>query len=424
MSKRQILVFLCNDGVDAQGRLDPLVQQELPWLSSRFQRIWLVCHRGVADLSEAAAWQGETIALRRSPLGAVAAVQALFSPDCYREVQRLRRDHRLSLVNAAKVVAFGGRGRKMHLWLEGLLRSVNARDVVLYAYWMSYEAYGAALSKRKHPRARLVVRGHAFEIDIARNPLNPYLMKGIIAKYADGLFLISEYAKAQFLGYMEGRVDLEKLRVVGVGCRGTPAAGCGKPPMQEDGILHVVSCAAIGPVKQLPLLIDALAGFAGQRLHWHHMGGGPQEAQVRAYAMERLGDSPTVTYEITGRLASAQVEETYQSNAFDVFINTSRMEGVPVSIMEAMRYGIPVIAPKVGGIPELVDKSFGLLYAPEGGAEAVGEALQQFASLPMEEVMKMRQAAQTHWNQSCRSEELLSEIFEVETPAKEDAARD
>jgi len=39
----------------------------------------------------------------------------------------------------------------------------------------------------------------------------------------------------------------------------------------------------------------------------------------------------------------------YASNPVDVFINTSSSEGLPVSIMEAMSFGIPVIATNVGG---------------------------------------------------------------------------
>jgi len=39
----------------------------------------------------------------------------------------------------------------------------------------------------------------------------------------------------------------------------------------------------------------------------------------------------------------------------DLYINTSIHEGIPMSILEAMSYGLPVIAPEVGGIGEIID---------------------------------------------------------------------
>lgn len=61
----------------------------------------------------------------------------------------------------------------------------------------------------------------------------------------------------------------------------------------------------------------------------------------------------------------------------DVYVLPSYNEGMPVSILEAMSYGIPVISTRTGGIPELVaDKVSGLLIEP-GDRDALGMALQK-----------------------------------------------
>ncbi len=105
------------------------------------------------------------------------------------------------------------------------------------------------------------------------------------------------------------------------------------------------------------------------------------------------------------------MQAIYASRPFDAFINVSRSEGVPVSILEAMRAGLTVIAPRVGGIPELVDGQIGRLYAPEGGAEAVREALGWLAGLSRAEAETLRAAAQARWNERCRSDALLAKLF-------------
>ena len=44
----------------------------------------------------------------------------------------------------------------------------------------------------------------------------------------------------------------------------------------------------------------------------------------------------------------------YKNNIIDIFINLSASEGIPVSIMDAISFGIPCIATNVGGTGEIV----------------------------------------------------------------------
>ena len=68
-------------------------------------------------------------------------------------------------------------------------------------------------------------------------------------------------------------------------------------------------------------------------------------------------------------------------NWADVFILPSRNEGLPISILEAMSYGMPVISTPVGGIPEVVNEQNGILVQP-GNEEAIAQSIIYFVEHP------------------------------------------
>ena len=74
-----------------------------------------------------------------------------------------------------------------------------------------------------------------------------------------------------------------------------------------------------------------------------------------------------------GRLPEARaLEETGRS---DILVLASFMEGLPVVLMEAMALGVPVIAPDVAGIPELVEDGRTGMLVPPGDVAALADAL-------------------------------------------------
>jgi glycosyltransferase involved in cell wall biosynthesis len=299
----------------------------------------------------------------------------------------------------------------MHYWAERMMRAVSEASTTLYSFWMSYDAYAAALCKRRHPGMRCVVRGHAYDIDVERVPLNPYFMKKRIAKEADGLYFISETAKQQYLSYMQGKVKEEKLHVLAMGSGGEPVETFREAPLYTQGVFRVVSCAQVLPIKQVEMMVEALSQWKGVPLCWTHIGGGEGLEELRQMADHKLGPKENVICELLGQMKAARIQKIYEERAFDVIVNTSRKEGVPISIMEAMRHGTPVIAPAVGGIPELVTPEVGWLYQPEEGAQGVLNALEKLAAFSQEEAEAMRAQVRAYWNEHCCSSALLPQLF-------------
>jgi len=68
--------------------------------------------------------------------------------------------------------------------------------------------------------------------------------------------------------------------------------------------------------------------------------------------------------------------------ASNIFVLSSRWEGLPYTIIEAMMAGLPVVATEVGGVPELVEDGVTGFLVPPRDPEALAEALQKLIADP------------------------------------------
>lgn len=64
----------------------------------------------------------------------------------------------------------------------------------------------------------------------------------------------------------------------------------------------------------------------------------------------------------------------------DVFVNASRVDNYPVSILEAFATGVPVVTTAAGGIPRLVEHEVDALVVPVGDVEALGQGMLRLAT--------------------------------------------
>jgi len=91
--------------------------------------------------------------------------------------------------------------------------------------------------------------------------------------------------------------------------------------------------------------------------------------------VEREGAVLGSAVEITGYMEDTGVV----LDVTDIYCHISHQEGLPVALLEAMARGRPVVATPVGGIPEIIDESNGLLVASE---DALSESLVRLARDP------------------------------------------
>ncbi len=162
------------------------------------------------------------------------------------------------------------------------------------------------------------------------------------------------------------------------GPRPTPAqrdlarAALGLP----HGAFVVGTCGRLVAVKHLDALLRAhgavLARWPSARTVI--IGDGPERASLEALAAS-LGISDSVVF------SGYRADVRSLMPAFDVYANTSRFEGVSLTILEAMAAALPVVATEVGGNPEVVVEGETGLLVPER-APAIADAITRLASDP------------------------------------------
>jgi glycosyltransferase involved in cell wall biosynthesis len=153
-----------------------------------------------------------------------------------------------------------------------------------------------------------------------------------------------------------------------------------RPPAARDpapdGGLRILNVARLAEVKGQIVLLDAVAALREQGLAVTAtiVGDGPQSDALHVHA-GRLGIRDAI--DLPGAVGQDKLRAYYERA--DLFCAPSFAEGVPVVLMEAMAMGLPVIATRIMGVPELVDDGVsGRLVAP-GRADVLAAAIRDLA---------------------------------------------
>jgi glycosyltransferase involved in cell wall biosynthesis len=189
----------------------------------------------------------------------------------------------------------------------------------------------------------------------------PLAQKVAVARF---VVCVSQFGRAQVLRMLApeawGKVIVSR-------CGVEPARFAPTPPGGARSPVRVLCVGRLVPEKGIPGLADSFVELAsrGADAELVLVGEGPEreriEARFRACCVPSrltlLGALPEE--DVCRELARA-----------DVFVLPSLMEGLPVVLMEAMAAGVPVVAPRLAGIPELVEDGVsGLLFAPADWGE-------------------------------------------------------
>lgn len=354
------------------------IEPELPHLMAQFRRVVLVpsvCSGkprempiGVeVDASLAFALQGYVLAsaklrgLASFGTSKMLVMKLASRPSVFLDPRKLRRLLQWVLM-----------AQQTRAWVETFIRreALDLDDTLFYTYWLESYTVGIGLVKQKYPKLKLVSRALGYDIYEERHS-PPYLpFRKTLAAVLDRLYVVSAAGRDYFCSRRPELIPKSKVLRLYVNGAGLGAGRSG------DGVFRVFSCSSVTPIKRVDLIYAGLRQMAvdhpGRRICWTHCGDGPLMPELRTV----VADSPAnLECVLAGQQDNQAVLEHYRREPVDVFINASISEGTPVSIMEAMSAGIPVVATAVGGNPEVVDDKDGKLLSANPSPEEIAEAL-------------------------------------------------
>ena len=251
---------------------------------------------------------------------------------------------------------------------------------VIVSFWLFATAYAVSLIKDTYKDAAIVSLAHAFEIDDSRNQQIDYSCKEFCHERLDYISFIS---KNRMNEYLKNHADKWKWRVDNchVDYLGTVKENQTVSSPSDGNPYHIVTCSRCIELKRLDLLIRALSLINETNIHWTHIGDGVLFNDLREMS-KYLPSNITVSW--LGSLPNSEVHAFYANHAIDLAMNLSTTEGIPVSLVEALSYGIPIIATDVGGNSEVCDSHVGLLLSPDPSPEEVKKAIELFLSFEKE----------------------------------------
>lgn len=224
-------------------------------------------------------------------------------------------------------------------------------EVTIYSYWLSTIGMCALNIKKKLEKygktTKCVSRCHGFDVYADRTRINYLPFQKYLIENFDEIYPCSKSGENYLKELFPSQKDKISAKYLGVKDYFNFIFS------KKDEVFNIVSCSNVIPLKRVNFIAEALSKITDKKILWTHFGDGEEFENLKRLSAQIL--PPNIKYEFKGRIPNSQIYDYYNKNNVNLFINVSTTEGLPVSIMEAVSFGIPIIATDVGGTSEIVE---------------------------------------------------------------------
>ena len=258
----------------------------------------------------------------------------------------------------------------------------------------------------KAAEVKLISRAHGYDVYEERNALNYLPLRRFLLENCDAVYPCSDVGTEHIVSRYPEYADKVKTAHLG-----TIDAGLGT--QSEEG-LHIVSCSLITDIKRIDKIIDILEKLektGKYKIKWTHIGDGNRRSELEKSVRKKLKKTDT---EFLGNIPNNEVYEFYRNNPVDLFISTSKSEGLPVSMMEAASFGIPIVSTDVGGVREIVESGYnGQLLGERASADEFADFIKRYYGMDKSERDFYRENSRKLWERSFNAGKAYPDFFSM-----------
>lgn len=272
-----------------------------------------------------------------------------------------------------------------------LLKEDTSGNIVFYSYWLKTGAH--AISLLEYKNCTKIARAHGSDLYEEKTIAGYLPLLKFSAKKLDAIFFTSKHG----MDYFSAKVNFESDGFI-VSRLGVNSPKNENVKASKSDEYVIISCSNMIPLKRIDLIICALESVQiDKNILWLHFGDGVLRDELETLARMKLGSLDRIKYRFMGHYPNIDLMEFYSYNKIDLFINTSSTEGIPVSIMEAQSFGIPVIATDTGAVAEIVVEGTGTLFPVDFKTDELANLIEHYANLTDPEYDNIRINAIRNW---------------------------
>jgi glycosyltransferase involved in cell wall biosynthesis len=364
------------------GNSEPFLKDELPILSELFDQIIIIPNSNIGNINYPLPKNTRVITY---PLefSSGSILKRIWTSVLYSilEITQSRQKKQAFFHFLRNVVLFSDSYKKAS-FLNTIIDIKN--NNYYYSFWFSHQATILSIMVENKFIKGYFSRAHKFDLyeNIGHDNYIPFrkyqlnnLSKVFTVSQSGSDYLRKLYPK------FSSKIDFSRLGVIEIGNNTNIEF--------NNQSYRILSISNIVPVKRVALILEILK-HVKRKYEWVHFGDG--------YLMDELKEkvqsfnNPNVRILIEGSKQNFEVMNYLKNHHVSVLINTSISEGVPFSIMEAISFGIPVVATDVGGTSEIVDNSIGGLieadFNPLEIAQLIDNSIDKWVKNEFREIVK------------------------------------
>lgn len=293
-------------------------------------------------------------------------------------------------------------------FMEGIIRNSKG-NVYISSFWLSRTAYAASIMNinRDSKVRRIVSRAHGFDLYKERVDYGYLPFRKFICENLDEIRFISEDgyryheenwpdSLAQRSVYYMGSLNEKNI----------------KKEVVEKKIPVIATTAYIRNIKRYDLIIETLSKIKKEFV-WYQYGDGELKQEIENNAALKLNH---IRYKFKGNVPNNEILNFYKNDDVDYMLNLSDSEGLPVSFMEAMSAGIPVIARNTGGVKEIVNNQNGLLLDIQPDTDLWAREIENELGIRVNNINEYLQKsvnAYSTWKENFDSDENTDKYFKT-----------